>query len=126
MANSVEFKVDWDDATTRRRFDRAVGRGTIGVAGRVETQAKRNVHVITGDLRRSIHSAKVNTLGEELASQRNVLTSDGAITETGSWLDYACVEEVGRGHAYMMPAVESVRAVAVAIFQESFRQEGFR
>lgn len=130
-------RVEWKGDELKPRFYRAVARGTIGVAEQIAARAKRNVHVISGDLRRSIHVAAVNTSGEVPASQGNVLRRTGAIVEVGSWLEYAGIEETRdqqhaesehsqelTSHAYMIPALESVRGTAFRTYKAAFRQEG--
>lgn len=115
----------WEGGDIRVRFKRAIARGTISVSEQIAARAKVNVHKVTGDLARSIHAAKADTLGDQEMSQQNVLTEEGTLTEVGSWLAYACVEEVGRGHQYMMPAVEAVRGTTARTFRAAFKQEGF-
>lgn len=121
-----DVDVKWNGGDIKRRFNRAIARGTISLTVRVADIARTGAHVITGDLRRSIHGAKVNSMGEQKMTQGNVLHAEGAMTEVGSWLDYACVEEArGGSHAYMMPAVQAVRGVTFATFRAAFKEEGF-
>jgi hypothetical protein len=48
-----------------------------------------------------------------------------AALEVGSWVAYACVEEVGRGHAFMAPAVAAVGgARATALMVQAFAEAG--
>lgn len=117
--------VRWNGDEVSRRFHRAVGRGTIGIAERISREAKQFVHVITGTLRRSIHVARTGTSGNVGANWQNVMRRDGAVVEVGSWITYACVEEVGRGHRYMQPALERGRSYAVQIMRRAFKEEGF-
>lgn len=113
------------------RAQRAMGRGLIGIAERVVVDGKRNAHVITGTLRRSIHAAPVNYngSGDEGAAQSGDIanTDDGELTkalEVGSWVPYACVEETGRGHQFMTPAVSMARTYADDVMIMAFKQEG--
>lgn len=82
---------EWNGDEIERRARRAVGRSIVGIGEMISAEAKGIVHVITGDLRRSIHAAVPATMGERTATPSNVLTGDGAIIEVGSWLDYACL-----------------------------------
>lgn len=119
---------EWKGDRIKERFQRAIARGTIGVGEQISVRAKSTVHVISGDLRRSIHTAKHHTGGEQRANQQDALTPDGtgALVDVGSWLDYACVEENRGGeHSYMMPAIETVRGTAAVTYQAAFKQEGF-
>jgi hypothetical protein len=118
-------RVEWNGREVEARYKRAQGRATIGVGQAIAGHGKRFAHVESGDMRRSIHVAKHHTLGEQRATQANVQTRDGTVLDVGSWLDYACVEEVGRGHQFMQPAVEAVRPVVFITYRTAFQQEGF-
>jgi hypothetical protein len=122
----TDVTLDWHGDEIERRFRRALGRATIAVGEGVSNEAKRQVHVQSGDLRRSIHAAAgSNVEGEPGASEENIKTTEGSLLEVGSWLDYACVEEVGRMHQYMHPAVGIISKTAHLTFVEAFKQEGF-
>lgn len=123
--HKTTIDLDWHGSEIEARFNRAIGRATISLGEGVVYYAKSFVDVESGDLRRSIHPAVNDTGGERDANAHNVLDHSGAILEAGSWLDYACVEEVGRHHQFMHPAIEAVRPLAQRTFREAFRQEGF-
>ena len=124
MATDVIIDYEWHGDEIKARAERAIARGTIAIGETVASHGKRNVHVISGDLRRSIHTAKSGTGGMVRASVQAVKTRDGAMLDVGSWLDYACVEEVGRGHAYMTPAMEQSRGTAWLSMRAAFAAEG--
>ena len=121
--NEVEIEFEWNDEVDAR-VKRAAARGTIGIAEGVSRFAKENAHVVSGQLRRSIHVARSDTIGLQRATTLNVKTTDGAVVDVGSWLDYACVEEIGRGHRFMGPAIEQIRPFTVVTMREAFAQEG--
>jgi len=119
-------RVKWHGDEVKARFRRAVARGTLGIAERISAAAKRNVHVVTGTLRRSIHTAMADGTGVIPATAENVKRpNSGALVEVGSWIAYACVEEVGRQHRYMQPSLEMVAPTAVATMMAAFAEEGF-
>lgn len=129
-------KRTWHGDQIAARGLRATGRGSIAIAEHVAVAGKRNAHVISGDMRRSIHTAPEGYLGEDdeaLAATGDVTVDYGAddvldgsvaTVETGSWLAYACAEEVGRGHKFMEPAVEEVRGNSHGIMASAFKEEG--
>lgn len=123
MSSTVKMK--WKGGDVKKRVKRAYARGTIGIAEGVAGRGKVNVHKITTQLARSIHTAKVKSGGNISPSQRNILTALGAVVEVGSWIEYACVEEVSRGHRYMQPAIEQVRGSAHITMRKAFQEEGF-
>lgn len=111
----------------------------LAVAAAVET--KRVTHVQFGTLRRSVHAAPVDYVGDdditqaekedmsagEFLSTSMVSNPEGAgpTVEIGSWLPYACAEWVGRGHPGVTEGLESVRgARANRIVMQAFREEG--
>lgn len=122
----------------RLRVNRATGRAVVAIAENVAVETKRQTHVITGTLRRSIHAAPVGYDGS--SDEGNAKTGDlmlmerspqpehtpfGPAVEVGSWLPYACVEWIGRGHPGITQGMEAVRgAKATAIVAEAFKQEG--
>lgn len=121
-----------DDILTRMK--RATGSGLIAIAENVVAEGKRNAHVISGTMKRSIHAApagydggddEIRAVSSDLPSVKTPSPHPvGWAVEAGSWMPYACVEEVGRGHQFMTPAVESVRGVkATAIMTAAFKRE---
>ena len=126
MRTRTRTDTEWHGDEIKRRAERANARGTIAIGEGVVSAAKRVVHVISGTLRRSIHAAAARTGGTIDATTQNVRTKDGAVVDAGSWIEYACVEETGRGHAYMQPAVEQVRATVHITMQQAYAEEGLR
>lgn len=140
MASGVEFK--WNGLTIQEQANRAKGRGLVGIGMSIATEGKRNADVISGTMRRSIHVAELNyTGGDDLEVSTGTDPEDQsygppnitiptyvggeAALEVGSWVPYACVEEVGRGHTFMQPAVEVVQgARAEALMIKAFAEEG--
>ncbi len=134
---------EWHGPEIQMRTHRAAGRGIISIGTHIAVATKQITHVITGNLRRSIHVApafyeKANedidrTLaGEDLllmgAEEVEAVHSEvlgGPAIEVGSWLPYACVEWVGRGHPGITQGMEAVRGpVSYAIMKRAFREEG--
>ena len=124
MAKST-YTFTWNGDEAERRFRRAIGRATIATGEGVSAFGKQFVHVESGDLMRSIHTAVARTLGEREPNQWNIQDRDGAVLDVGSWLDYACVEEVGRMHQFMHPAIDAERPFTETRFRVAFKQEGF-
>lgn len=120
--------MDWNGDELIARGRRATGRGVIGIGSKTADYAKTFVDVISGDLMRSITLAKSGTSGRgamRRGSDAQTGDKDQFLLDVGSWLDYACVEEVGRGHQFMQPAVEAVMgAVAFSIMKAAWEAEG--
>lgn len=132
------YSLEWDGQEIAMRSKRAMGRGLIGIANAVVTEGKRNAHVISGTMMRSIHAAPHGYSGgndaaeaatQDLAMGASVVdvstTGFDAVIDVGSWMPYACVEEVGRGHAFMAPAVQMVSGPrSVGLMTQAFAEEG--
>ena len=132
------YSFDWEGHGISLQVKRAMGRGLIGIGMAVSTEGKRNAHVISGTMMRSIHTAphgysggndEASAASSDLGNVSSVSdigkTGFDSVIDVGSWMSYACVEEVGRGHAFMQPAVESVSgARAVALMTRAFAEEG--
>lgn len=131
----------WEGVTLRDRVHRAGGRAIVGLAVAAAVETKRVTHVQFGTLRRSVHAAPVDYVGDddmtkaekedmsagEFLSTSMVSNPEGAgpTVEIGSWLPYACAEWVGRGHPGVTEGLESVRgARANRIVMQAFREEG--
>lgn len=125
----------WHGAIIALRVRRALGRGLIGIGEKTSVIAKGNAHVLTGNMRRSIHTAEMNYngAGDEQASAGGdipnvqVPTNLGGdwVLEVGSWMPYACVEECGRGHRFVGPAVEAMTGgPSYKIMKQAFKEEG--
>lgn len=127
---------EWNGGAVTAAVATAMGRATVAIAENVVVEAKQFAHVISGDLRRSIHSAAPGTDHEgdsflalfrdiPNATEEDVVRVDGkAVLEVGSWLPYACVEETGRGHRFIEPAVELVNTRARDIVAQVMHEEG--
>lgn len=127
MANAKLVAREWHGDEFLARAGRATGRGLIGIGTAITSHAKVFVHEISGDLRRSIHLAKPASSGarEARTGSDAKMADDLFLLEVGSWIDYACVEEVGRGHQFMQPAVETVSgAEAFATMKQAWMEEG--
>jgi hypothetical protein len=127
VANAKLVAKNWEGDELLARAARATGRGLVGIATSITSHAKVFVHEMSGDLRRSIHAAKPASSGQREARTGSdaKLADDLFLLEVGSWLDYACVEEVGRGHQFMQPAVETVSgAEAFATMKQAWMEEG--
>jgi hypothetical protein len=83
----------WHGDEIKARADRAVGRAIVGMGESVSAEMKGVSHVVTGNLKRSIHAARPDTMGEVPASTATVtIRPNNFQLEVGSWLPYACVE----------------------------------
>lgn len=131
----MPYTFDWEGGKIATRARQAMGRGLVGIGEAVANEGKRNAHVISGTMRRSVHSAPAGYTGgnDESAAAGSDLPNArtpswegvNAALEVGSWVAYACVEEVGRGHAFMAPAVSAVGgARATALMQQAFAEAG--
>ena len=124
----------WHGPLLEAKMDRAVGRAAVAIGENVTVEGKRLAPVLTGTLRRSIHSAPVGyggggdegeAAGGDLGNTQDA-TRVGplvAAVEAGSWIAYACVVETRR--KYMTPAVEIVRGARCdAIVRAAVSAEG--
>ena len=93
--------MDWDGREIAARGRRATGRGLIGIGMAVSTEGKRNAHVISGTMRRSIHAAPHGHSGgnDEATAAGGTDIPDTQIPswqgndpviDVGSWVSYAC------------------------------------
>lgn len=131
---------EWDGLTLQARIHRACGRAIIGVGMAAAVETKRITHRHSGTLARSVHVAEAGRIADEdedmaEAAHTDLLmsrgfpeakhTPDGTAVEVGSWLPYACVEWVGRGHPGITQGLEAVRgARATMIVRQAFMEEG--
>lgn len=131
----------WNGLTIQDKAHRAAGRAVIGIGMQVAVDAKRLTHVISGTLSRSIHVAAIMDShdddqelaegGADLMMQSAFIKPTpgpfGPLIEVGSWLDYACVEWVGRNHPGITQAMEAVRGSrANGIVWQAWMEEGLR
>lgn len=123
---AVLVEYEWLGADIQARIKRANGRSIVSGGEQVAAHAKQIVHVQSGDLRRSIHAAKLDSMGEVEATSENVLKDFDAQVEVGSWLAYACVEESGRHHYYIAPAMAIVAPTFIGIIEAAYAAEGLR
>lgn len=137
----TETKV-WLGPVLQARMLVAMGKAVVVMGMTTAAFAKEFAHVgagtaIPGTLRRSIHSVSVNHDGSN--DQQNAASADlpnagledvtgqekfSPMLLVGSWVDYACVEESGRGHRFIQPAIEQLRGEASAIMLAAFKSEG--
>jgi hypothetical protein len=131
---------EWYGMSVNERVKRATGRSLVGMAVRVATETKMVTHVVSGTLRRSVHAAPVHYEGAELdrlaaEGGQDLLEGDlmgleptwtpiGPALEVGSWMPYACVEWVGRGHPGVTQGLELARSSFDGIIVQAFREEG--
>ena len=131
----MPLRDDWDGDELEARVARATGRGVIAIGEHVVVDGKQFAHVQFGTLRRSIHLAPENyigsadeamaTLGDLPNVEEPSLVDDDPVVQAGSWLPYACVEETGRNHKFMTPAVEGmIGPRSDAAMQRAFAEEG--
>lgn len=126
-------RVEWKGNELVMRAQRALGRGIIGVGMVAVVAGKEHADVITGTMRRSIHLAPPGyATDDEAEAQRGempnqlepTMVGTDWVIAVGSWVPYACVEEVGRGHQFMTPAVDVARGKTEGIMLQAFAEEG--
>lgn len=127
------YTLKWNGNEIVARARRALGRGLVGTGMEIVREAKINAHVISGTMRRSVHLAPADYATDDLneaetSDVSNIITPTARgndwVVAAGSWVPYACVEEVGRGHQFITPALDVGRGKAFRIFQQAFREEG--
>lgn len=139
-ARAVLIEKHWNGNRITARAARAQVRAALDIGENVAQRAKSIVHVISGDLQRSIHTApedwsgvadyEAATRGADLqdtmpATPYNIEADPtGVNLVVGSWLDYASIEEDDRGHAFIVPAVEMVKPTFDGSFVAAFKTEG--
>lgn len=126
----------WEGMALATRVRRAAGRAIVATGLNVAIETKRVTHVQYGNLRRSVHAAPVKYDGgddENRAASDDLLfplpeptqTTLGPAVEVGSWLPYACVEWIGRGHPGITQGLENVRGSKMrGLVMTAFREEG--
>lgn len=134
----ITSKSKWDGMSVMERFERATARAAVSIGMHVAVETKRVTHVVEGTLRRSVHAAPAgyDGAGDELVAQATdmhnmasppqaTITPTEALVEVGSWLPYACVEWIGRGHPGITQGMEMTRGVTCdRIVRAALRQEG--
>ena len=124
MATLVRRTWHGDEIVARSR--RANGRAVIGMGEQASREMKGASHQVSGDLRRSIHAAKVGTMGTIEADGGTVLERPTRVAlEVGSWLPYACVEN-NRGGAHRFADIGWQLAAPrrMPTLQRAWREEG--
>jgi len=133
MANTgdVTFK---ENAAFTKRLERAFAYGFLAFGYEVERSAKRNVHVITGNLRRSIHTV-CYLHGESIVKGQD--ENGNATPDYGSHKDvqvyvgtntgYGAYEEFGTmrrpAHPFLTPAFHEHLGKAKAIIEKQVKKE---
>lgn len=87
---------------------------------------KDAAHVLSGDLKRSVHVAVLATMGEAPAEPETVRTGKTEWqVEVGSWLPYACVENNrGGDHRFADIGWETARPRFMGQLKRAWREEG--
>jgi hypothetical protein len=127
-----DWEATWNGGDLVDRCKRAQGRAVVAIGELVAQEAKRLAHVYTGTMRRSIHVAPAGYQGylDEAVARNSELSGvtpeevRDATVEVGSWVHYAEVEEVERGHEFVAPAVEAVRTQANEVIIRAAHEEG--
>lgn len=130
----------WNGLVVKDKINRAGGRSIIAISVGAATETKRVTHVLSGTLRRSVHTAPAtefhdndedealsgNDLLMDSHSLRATQTPIGPMMEVGSWISYAAAEWIGRNHPGVEQGVEAMRgAKSDLIVAAAFREEGF-
>jgi hypothetical protein len=140
---TVVGRTVWLGSELQLRMRAAMGKALVIMGITAASSAKQYAHVgagtaIPGTLRRSIHSAGLRHDGgsdQQMAATADLENAGYEDIEwgslgfepallVGSWVDYACVEESGRGHRFIQPAIESLRGEATAIMVAAWKSEG--
>lgn len=108
------------------RSRRANGRALVGMGEAAAGAMTREAHVLSGDLRRSIHAAQKDTMGIVPADVAAVpLKRDVYVLEVGSWLPYSCVENSRGGtHRFADIGWQSAEPTFRAKLDRAWREEG--
>jgi hypothetical protein len=135
----VTMQREWFGDELEARINRAAGRAIVAIGMQIAVETKTITHRITGTLARSVHAAPAGYEGyaedDTTAPTADLLllygvptatpTPFGPSVEVGSWLPYACVEWIGRGHPGVTQGLEMARGARMdATVVEAFRQEG--
>lgn len=108
------------------RAKRAEARAVIGMGEHRANAMRGAAHRDSGDLARSCHAAKVNTMGTVPAEPGTVREGPSNVqVEAGSWLPYACVEN-NRGGAHRFAEIGNgvAQAADMEKLHRAFREEG--
>ena len=136
MALGPNVTFVWFGQVIKEQASEAIADGTIEVGDVIVQKAKGFAHQITGKLQRSIHVGEVGRTGDEDEGRAdtgdipNINSGDvqrdgmSASVDVGSWVEYAAVEEISRGHVFMTPAVEGARGEAFGAMAKAFAARG--
>lgn len=131
----------WNGLAVKDKINRASGRSIVAIGVGAATETKRVTHVLTGTLRRSVHTAPATDFHDSdeaealdgsdlLMNSHNLRPSQtpiGPMIEVGSWISYAAAEWVGRMHPGVQQGVEAMRGhKSDVIVAAAFREEGLR
>jgi hypothetical protein len=121
----VRVRDEWNGDELLRARRRADGRAVIGMGAQVSNEMQGQAHVISGDLKRSIHAAKVDTMGTVGATTSTVRTGPDTVElEVGSWIAYACVENNRGGtHRFADNGWRLAEPTFDGILQRAYREE---
>lgn len=119
-------KRTWHGDEFKARSRRANGRAIVGMAEHTAVEMTKAAHVLSGDLKRSIHAAKIDTMGAVEASPESAREKvDVWVLEVGSWLPYACVENNHGGtHRFADIGWELTKPKFEAKLERAWREEG--
>lgn len=108
------------------RSKRANARAAIGMGEAASVEMKTAAHEISGDLKRSVHQARTDTMGEVHANQTNIEVRENLFRlEVGSWLPYACVENNrGGSHRFADIGWQAALPTRWAKLHRAWREEG--
>lgn len=125
MATLIRRTWHGDEIVARSR--RANGRAIIGMGEQVAGAQARAAHVLSGALRRSVHVAPTETMGELDAREYAQVQRDRYAVEVGSWLPYACVENNRGGeHRFADLGWDAARPRFRPTLRQAWAEEGLR
>lgn len=121
----TKVKETWHGDEILKRMDRADARAVIGMGNAVAGHMSDAAHAISGDLKKSVHVARRETMGEIEATQQTVRGGRGAVIEVGSWLPYACVENSRGGeHRFADIGYQLAEPEFDAVLLQAWKEEG--
>ncbi len=139
-ARVMRMNREWNGMSLAEKASRADARALIGIGMQTVRETKIVTHRISGSLARSVHAAPVGYEGYETDKSQaeggadlmmqhantapTELPDGGWAIEVGSWMPYACVEWIGRGHPGITQGLEAARSMAGRIFAQAYREEG--
>lgn len=119
-------RTTWHGDEIKARSHRAAARSILGMGEQVSREMKVNAHVQSGDLKRTIHLAKPDTMGEVDADATTARDgTHGYKIEVGSWLPYACVENNRGGtHRFADIGFQLAKPTFDGTLVRAWREEG--